>query len=69
MSLLDSLSLDYNMPSLDVSSGGTNDLFNVVGLQMNGVTTIAFARLLVTNDTRDVAIVAGPMYLGYAYAL
>ena len=66
---MDSLAVDYNMPKLDIVSGGTNDLHDVVGLQANGVTTISFTRLLVTNDAWDVAMVPGPMYLGYAYAL
>ncbi|TFG45432.1 MAG: hypothetical protein E4H31_02720 [Dehalococcoidia bacterium] len=46
---------------------GTDDLFDITGNEVNGVTTIEFKRLINTGDTRDVRIVEGPNPFLFAF--
>jgi len=44
---------------LDTASGGTNDLTNVTGSEVSGITTIEFKRKLDTGDKYDLPLVTG----------
>ena len=51
--LFDVYSPDYNQPRQDISQGGTNDIRNVSGYELNGVTSLSFRRNLITGDSKD----------------
>ena len=59
----DAMSDSKTQPKDDTLAGGTNDVFNVSGSEVNGFTTVSFSRKFVTNDSRDVPFVSGKVCL------
>eukprot|EP00047_Mylnosiga_fluctuans_P023153 m.132971 g.132971 ORF g.132971 m.132971 type:complete len:910 (+) comp9496_c0_seq2:206-2935(+) len=53
-------------PVNDVVLGGSFDLYEIVGFEANGWTTINYSRPLDSGDSKDFAIRGGPVYLLYA---
>ena len=53
-------------PDHDTERGGTNDLYDVDGEEVDGITSVRFKRLLNTSDRWDCAIGEGEMPLVYA---
>eukprot|EP01137_Pigoraptor_chileana_P037375 Opistho-2@34369 len=50
---------DNALPDTDVSLGYADDITNINGSQISGVTVLIFSRLLKTGDPLDYAIVEG----------
>ena len=52
----DTWSTGYSVPTPDIDRGGTDDVLAPSGMQNSTHTTLSWTRLLVTGDSNDIAI-------------